>query len=185
MDGRLEQIHRPYSQMQWTRRPKSYAGRHVCITGGSEGLGFALAKLFVEEGANVSIIARTAAKLERAKTALQDSGGRKNRVFAVAADCTDVEAILSAIRKAEEEIGAVDVLIANAGTAVPGKFLDTKTSDFESQMRLNYLGTVYTVKGVAASMVQRGQGEIIIVSSALGVLGLTGMKPRVCRVILM
>ena len=184
-DEWYKQIHRRFLEMWWTRRPKSYAGCHVCITGGSEGLGFALAKLFVEEDANVSIIARTAAKLDRAKAALQESGHSGNRVVAVTADCNEVESIHSAIRKAEEELGAVDVLIANAGTAVPGKFLDTKISDFESQMRLNYLGTVYTVKAVAASMVQRGQGEVIIISSALGVLGLTGREPRICGVVLM
>lgn len=164
--------------MIWSRRT-SYKGEHVCITGGSDGLGFALAKLFVEEGANVSIIARTLSKLEEARVSLEGVAAQKGlecKVAAVPGDCSKFECIKEAMLKVRSVLGVVDVLICNAGTAAPGRFIETDIADFESQVQLNYLGTVYTVKSVVEEMIQRKKGEIVLISSAVGVLGLAGSR---------
>lgn len=156
---------------------KKYKNVHVCITGGSDGLGFALAQRFIEEEANVSIIARSPEKLEKAKEALQqivDAKKLETRVVVISGDCCHFDSVQKAMREAESENGPVDILIANAGTSLPGLFLDLDISDFESQIQLNYLGTVYSVKSVIDSMIERKTGEIVLVSSALGVIGLTG-----------
>eukprot|EP00210_Caulerpa_lentillifera_P006547 g6252.t1 len=162
----------------WRRYCGSYRGKHICITGGSEGLGFALASLFIhEQETQITLISRTRNKLEQAKQQLdsiikQESLKSTVRVFT--GDVVDAESIQESIRKTQDEAGAIDVLICNAGLAVPGRFVDSNAASFIKQMEVNYLGTVYSVRSVINKMIERQKGEIVFISSALGVIGMSG-----------
>lgn len=72
------------------------------------------------------------------------------------------------------DIGPIDILICNAGVAHPGRFLDIDAEVYRSQMEVNYLGCVWSVKEVAPGMVERGSGSIVLISSAAGVVGIAG-----------
>jgi NADP-dependent 3-hydroxy acid dehydrogenase YdfG len=77
----------------------------------------------------------------------------------------------AAIASAEQALGPVDVLVANAGSAQPGHFHDLGLDAFESAMRTNYLGCVATIKAAYPGMIRRNRGHVCIVSSAMGVMG--------------
>lgn len=79
--------------------------------------------------------------------------------------------INGALLAAEDSLGPVDYLVCNAGAAHPGYFHEQDLSVFEHTMRLNYLGTVATIKGLYGRMVGRGSGHIVIVASALALMG--------------
>ncbi|XP_065176594.1 3-ketodihydrosphingosine reductase-like isoform X2 [Sycon ciliatum] len=153
-----------------------YTGRHVMITGGSSGIGLALAKLFVRRGANVTIVARNKEKLIAAKSELNECQTKSEQaVYAVSVDLSQgVEAINAAVAQPISEIGQVDVLINNAGTASCGRFLDVDEKDFLRQMEINYLSSVYTTRSILPSMMQRRQGQVAFVSSMAGQVGLYG-----------
>eukprot|EP00775_Hariotina_reticulata_P004465 gene4465-4721_t len=128
-----------------------FADKHVLITGGSEGLGLALAKLLVSQNARVTLIARTLSKLQAAEAAVVD-----------------------AVQAAESALGHVDVLICCAGAAELGYFHECDVSLFERQMQLNYMGSVHAAKAVYSSMIARNSGHICFVASTLSLLGLIG-----------
>jgi len=151
-----------------TKRLKDCSGKHVLITGGSTGLGKSLAIKFAKLGANVTIIARDEKKLEETKKdvdAVKTNPSQK--IVAISADVTKFTDIQQAIQRAVNENGVTDYVIANAGTSVPGYFLETSVENLEKEVNLNYLGTVYTIKSALPFMVDRNQGgHFVIVSSA-------------------
>lgn len=120
-------------------RGRSFANAHVCITGGSEGLGLCLALKFVEDGANLTIIARSKAKLQAATSTLNDHATSRNspsRVSWRTADVSDWPGLKEAIETAKGELGPIDVLVCNAGSAHPGRFLDLDMEAFQDQMKV-------------------------------------------------
>ena len=80
----------------------------------------------------------------------------------------------AAISSVEAEVGPVDVLLANAGSSEPGRFLDQDPQIFEGAMRLNYFGALNAVRAVLPGMLSRGRGKIVLVTSAAGVCGFAG-----------
>eukprot|EP00948_MAST-09A_sp_MAST-9A-sp1_P002810 g2810.t1 len=156
---------------------RSVKGKHVFITGGSSGIGKALAVSFLQRGANVTIAARTASKLDRAIKDIHEQFGRTTLpIHAVAMDTTKVEDVKKSLDTAEKLHGIpVTFLVACAGTAKPGYFISQPLDDFEFTMKLNYLGTVLVCREVASRMIQRGdQGSITCVSSGAGLIGFIG-----------
>lgn len=163
-------------------KPLSFEGRHVLITGGSTGIGLALAKECVKQGASVTVVARTQSKLDAAVAELKAVAAAANsagQVGAQSADVTDFEQAQAALAAAAEAQGPIDVLICNAGTSVPGYFHDTGVEVFEAQMKLNFFGVLHCVKAAYSAMVARRSGHICIVSSALGTLGIVGYSAYV------
>lgn len=144
------------------------AGSHVIVTGGSQGIGAAFATLAAAAGATVSLIARDPGIL--AATAARIGAAAHWR----SADVTDAAALARAIDELIAESGACDVLVCCAGTALPGRFLDTPLSEFRSQVDLNLLGTVATLKAVLPAMVERGTGHVVLTSSTAGLMGVVG-----------
>eukprot|EP00308_Calcidiscus_leptoporus_P022478 CAMPEP_0119399696 /NCGR_PEP_ID=MMETSP1334-20130426/141492_1 /TAXON_ID=127549 /ORGANISM="Calcidiscus leptoporus, Strain RCC1130" /LENGTH=371 /DNA_ID=CAMNT_0007423593 /DNA_START=65 /DNA_END=1180 /DNA_ORIENTATION=+ len=92
----------------------------------------------------------------------------------VCADIAQQAALSEAISQATTVHGSIDVLICNAGSATPGLFLDMPVETFAKQMDVNYLGTLRCIKAVTPSMVQRGDGQVIIVASACAVVSFLG-----------
>ncbi|CAD7704651.1 unnamed protein product [Ostreobium quekettii] len=160
--------------MFW-RKKKSFAGKHVCITGGSEGLGLALAMEFVREAAHVTIISRSAAKLSAASEGLKRLAGElgsAGRIAHTSADVTDFGGVRDAVARVEAEGGPVDVLVCCAGACKLGHFTDLKADDFESAMRLNYMGTVNALQAALPRMETRDRGLVVIIASAMAVNGM-------------
>lgn len=171
---------------QWLAAPahvRNMAGKHVFITGGSEGLGKSMAKEFVLKGAVVTIAARREKKLLQACKEIREACGitkkkekGKGQIGFVCMDTTDEELVAEAVAEAEENTGLpISFLVANAGKSVPGYFLDQDISVFKSTMDLNYLGTVKVVKEVVGNMVDRGEGgSVTLVASPCSIIGFLG-----------
>ncbi|GAA4488993.1 SDR family oxidoreductase [Rhodococcus olei] len=144
----------------------SWPSTHVIVTGGSQGIGAAVARAAAARGAAVSLIARGEEDLRRTAEPL---GARW-----VAADVTDAAALNRAIATLETGSGPCDVLVACAGAALPGRFLDVPIQEFDDQMRLNYLGAVHAARAVLPGMIARGRGHLVLTSSTAGLIGVVG-----------
>ncbi len=147
---------------------------HVLITGGSQGIGLAFARQCLAKGARVSLVARDSARLAQVATELMSDGQFSERVTTESADVTDAAALSAAVDLLVDKMGPVDVLVANAGAAVPGHFETLPLVAFDDQMKLNYLGIVYSIRAVLPSMIERENGHLMLVSSDAGVVGVYG-----------
>jgi 3-dehydrosphinganine reductase len=146
----------------------SYQGRLVLMSGGSSGMGLALARLLAREGANVWLLARRKDVLEAAYQSLSTAGGQKHGF--VSADVTDWKQVQAGVERVIREAGVPDVLINVAGAAHPGYVQELPLETFHEMMDLNYFGTVYMVKALLPAMLERGSGYIVNFSSGTGFL---------------
>lgn len=144
------------------------AGAHVVITGGSQGIGLATAQACARRGARVSLIGRDPDRLVEAQRQLPAG------TATVAADVTDRSALEAGIGELVAANGPCDILVAAAGRAEPGYFLDLEGDAFARQMQLNYLGVVHAVRAVLPSMAERRRGHLVVLSSLSGLLGVFG-----------
>lgn len=167
----------------------TWTDRHVLITGGSSGIGEALALHLAREGANLTLLARGEARLTevaaaattRAAERRASVAGRPDApgdgagsVGATSCDVADRDAVVEAVRSAEAERGPVDVLVCSAGITLPGRFLDADDDTFRAMVEVDYFGTLWPIRAVAPSMVERGQGSIVGVASAAALVGVYG-----------
>jgi short-subunit dehydrogenase len=162
--------------MNWFRRPQSYAGRHVLVTGGSTGIGQAAAEMLAKQGAHVSLVARSQPKLDAAQAQIQAAigGGSTARVRTFSGDVTNAPDMQRVIRDAEAAQGPLYGLICSAGSSTPGRFMEQDVSVFSDTMQLNYMGTVNVLKAALPGLVQRGEGHVVLVASVMAVIGFTG-----------
>jgi 3-dehydrosphinganine reductase len=143
------------------------AGAHVIVTGGSSGIGFETARQAIQHGARVSLIARDPGRLARA-------AGEIGALATATADVADADALRSAVDAVVGAGGPCDVLVTAAGSAHPGYFQDLDESVFRHQMDVDYFGTLYAIRAVVPSMIERGRGHLVAVSSMAGLLGVFG-----------
>jgi NAD(P)-dependent dehydrogenase (short-subunit alcohol dehydrogenase family) len=150
-------------------------GRSALVTGGSKGLGYAMAAGLASAGADLMLVSRHPDEAEAAAAAIACDFGRK--AIAHAGDIAlpgDVDAIFAAARR---ELGAVDILINNAGINIRGPISDLTLDQFEQVMRTNVTGTWLCCRAALPGMRARKWGRIINISSALGLVGLAGRTP--------
>lgn len=159
-----------------TRRGLAILDRsHGIITGGSSGIGKATACLLAAHGADVTIIARVRATLDAAKAEIEGVRRRpEQRVLALSADVSDAGAIDAAIRCAWQEVGPARWLIASAGIAHPGYFGELDLEVFRRTMEVNYFGSLYAVRTAVELMKPSGRGQLVLISSGVGLLGIFG-----------
>ncbi len=144
----------------------SYQGRLALITGGSSGIGFALAKMLSEAGARVWLLSRHQDTLNGAFQTLFGANGKNHGMLA--ADVSDWKQVQATLERFQREVGVPDLLINSAGVTEPGLIDEIPIETFREIMEINYLGTVHATKAVLPGMLKRGSGDIVNISSAGG-----------------
>jgi 3-oxoacyl-[acyl-carrier protein] reductase len=138
------------------------SGKRALITGGSAGIGFAVARTLAREGCRVAICARDSERLERARTAI----GEDARV--VIADVTDPEALKSAVEETARQLGGLDLLCANAGGSAGGDLLESTPEDWVKTYALNVFHAAHAVRCAVPHFRAAGGGSAVIVASVTG-----------------
>ncbi|GAB2623531.1 3-oxoacyl-[acyl-carrier-protein] reductase [Streptomyces capparidis] len=139
--------------------------RSVLVTGGSKGIGLAIARAFADNGDKVAITYRSGEPPEELT---------KLGVLAVRCDITEPEQVDAAFKRVEEEHGAVEVLVANAGVTQDQLLLRMSEEEFTSVLDTNLTGTFRTVKRASRGMLRARRGRVVLISSVVGLLGSAG-----------
>jgi len=154
----------------------SLDGRVALVTGGSRGLGFAMAKALAAAGAHVVICARGAEALDEAAAAIAEAGGSAS---VLAFDVTDEAAAVSAVRQIRGDHGRLDILINNAGTIHPAPAVETETMDWHRVIDTNLNALFVLSREAARPMIDHGFGRIISIASVLSLLARPGIPSYV------
>ncbi|EIW74911.1 oxidoreductase [Coniophora puteana RWD-64-598 SS2] len=152
--------------------------KHIYITGGSQGLGLALARLLVKRGAHVSIVARNAEKLEKAKKEIEAArASDSQRVLSFSFSLDNASESAAALKAASDAHGgrAPDAVFTCAGASKPMFFLDMEEQDLTKGMVDGYWVQAWTALAAAKAMAKQGvKGKIVLVSSTLGYMSFVG-----------
>lgn len=141
------------------------AGRKAIVTGGSKGLGRAIAEELAREGVDVAICARHADEVRRAGAELEALG---TAVFAEAADVTDPAQVEGFVARAAEALGGIDVLVNNAGRAHPGTFETLSDEDWRADLDVKLFSMIRCSREVLPHLRARGGGRIININAVYG-----------------
>ena len=152
-----------------------FQNKWALITGGSSGIGFALAKQILSRGGNVALLARHEGKLQSAAQQLNNFKLNPNQVvFTIMADVTELKELEVKLLAFVQDHGTPDFLFNSAGVAHPGTFEETDESIFRWMMDVNYFGTVNVLKVMVPLMKHRHSGVIVNLSSIAGFIGVYG-----------
>ncbi|KAG0005129.1 3-dehydrosphinganine reductase [Entomortierella chlamydospora] len=159
-------------------------GKHVYVTGGSVGLGRAVAIELAKQGAHVTIVARkegplkeTIELMKQAVATRKDKEIVEQRFHWISADVTDREQSVRALDEASAHFGGrvPDIIMVCAGISIPKLFVEASIEEFESQMKLNYFGSLYTVHEATKRMAATGvKGKVVLTASTMGLIGFAG-----------
>jgi 3-hydroxybutyrate dehydrogenase len=142
--------------------------RVALVTGGSRGIGRAIAEALAREGCAVAVAARTHAPVEEAARALRSTGAA---VVAVTLDVADAEAVTIAVAAIGATLGPIDILVNNAGIAESAPLARTDLDFWERHLRVNATGPYVLSRAVLPGMLERGWGRVINVASIAGLVG--------------
>jgi len=142
------------------------ADRNALVTGGSRGIGYAIAKELWLEGANVAICGRDEAALNEAVSQIQ--GKQSQNILALKADVTDETAICTLINQTLTAFGSLDILINNAGRAQPGNFETLTDEMWRKDIELKLFSMIRCSRAVIPHMRERGGGRIININAIHG-----------------
>lgn len=143
------------------------AGKHALVTGGSRGIGLAIARSLLQQGAIVTIVGRNEQKLKDAVCELRPAG----EVFRVVADVTERDSVARAFDAAATRFGNVGILVNNAGEAASAPFLKTDDKLWRRLMSINLDGTFYCSQAALPGMLEAGWGRIVNIASVAGLGG--------------
>ena len=141
-----------------------FNNKTVIVTGGSEGVGAATARMFAEAGANLVLVARTKKKLEAIAEELRE----KTRVEILAMDVADADACVDLFKKASFDFGRVDILVNNAGFHKRGKVTDVSADDLGLIIDVNLKAPIILSRLAIPYMKEAGGGVIVNVGSLAG-----------------
>jgi len=158
-------------------RRRELRGQTVLITGGSRGLGLAMAEEFAEAGAKIAICARDEQELMRARQHLEQMGVE---VCAVACDVSRPEQVQHLIDSVQQQLGRIDVLVNNAGVIAAGPLLSQTVEDFEESMNVLFWGTLHPTLAVLPQMIAHGRGRIVNITSIGGRVAVPHLVPYCC-----
>lgn len=150
-------------------------GKKALVTGGSEGIGKAIARVLAREGCDVAICARRPDVLEAAAREIAGESNRK--IVPIPADLTRDADAKSFIEQAHAALGRIDILVNNAGSA-PGGMIETLTeADWEKGLQLKFLGYVRCLRHALPIMVKQGGGRVV------NLIGNDGVKPSYWEIV--
>lgn len=135
----------------------------VFVTGGSRGIGLAIAKRFASAGYQVAICSRDEGKLAIAQEVIREAGAAK--VLTFPCDVSNREEVRNVAKAVKEELGSLDVLVNNAGVFIPGKISEEDESVFEKTMKTNLDSTYYMVKEFVHDFMEQKSGSIFNICS--------------------
>jgi len=142
--------------------------RNALVTGGSRGIGLAIATRFASEGANVFICATDPRRLDKAASELRQF---RKKVVAHACDVSDQKAVGAMVQYALAELGQVDILVNNAGVYKAARFLDYSAKDFDRIMKVDLYGVFHVTQAILPGMIARKKGKVINIASTAGKWG--------------
>jgi len=160
-------------QLMRSARSIDLRGRSVLITGGSRGLGLALARQLADAGTRLTLCARDAADLERARAEL---AGRAD-VHVQPCDLRDRSRVEAAVRDAIDRHGALDVLINNAGVIMVAPMEEMTEEDYEEAMQVHYRAPLHAIRAALPHMRRRGEGRIVNITSIGGKVAVPHLLP--------
>jgi len=143
--------------------------RVAFVTGGSRGIGAAIAKRLAADGANVAITYTKGA--DAAASVVKEIERNGAKAIAIQADATDAAAVEAAVEKTVATLGQLDVLVNNAGTAIPKKFEETTLEEIDHMFSLNVRGALVATQAALKHM--KNGGRIIMIGSCVGERNMT------------
>lgn len=147
-------------------------GKTAVITGGSRGIGRAIAMKMAENGADIAIL--YAGNEERAKGLCAEAGALGVKAAAYQCDVSDFEAAKKTVAAIMKEFGGVDILVNNAGITRDGLIFGMKEADFDAVLDTNLKGAFNMIKHCYSNFLKKRQGKIINISSVSGIMGNAG-----------
>ena len=146
----------------------SLKGKIALVTGGTHGLGMAIATGLAEAGAKIVINDIFTEKLENAKAEYKKNG---IDVHVYNFDVTKEDQVIAGIKKIESEVGPIDILVNNAGIIKRTKIVDMEVKDFSQVLEVDLVAPFIMAKNIAPGMIKRGYGKIINMCSMMSELG--------------
>ena len=147
---------------------ESLKGKIALVTGAGKGIGKAIAIALANEGVNVALLARTNSQLQNVAAEVEKAGVKAIVVTADIANRAEVEAAVSQV---QEKLGAIDILINNAGIGKFGKFMELSPEEWERIIQVNLMGAYYMTRAALPMMIERQTGDIINIASTAGLRG--------------
>lgn len=152
-----------------------YTGKRVLVTGGSSGIGLSTARALARAGAHVAIAARHEGRLQEALDEIKAVSVRPTQtLLSVPMDITSNESVEVGTQRALSELGDLDIVINNAGFAIPGYIEQLSLEDYDTMLQVNYLGAVRVIRTLLPHFMKRRAGIITNVTSMLGFMGTLG-----------
>jgi 3-oxoacyl-[acyl-carrier protein] reductase len=144
-------------------------GQVAVVTGGSRGIGLAVAGELASAGARVAVVARNEEGALRAAEGLPGEGHR-----GYACDVADPDSVSALVKRVEEELGSLDILVNNAGVTRDNLLMRIKDEDWDVVLDTNLRGAFNTIRAASRGMMKRRRGRVINISSVVGIMGNKG-----------